>query len=118
MLRILTAMMSIGFCLMTAPTLRAATPTQNDLNAATTQSQDAVEQAMDLSKDENIADKFLPGVVVLHIIEHRRSDRPVRSARHDMVQRRVKRSINVCGIELYSSDSATEDVCVRIPGPT
>ncbi|MGE0679781.1 MAG: type-F conjugative transfer system pilin assembly protein TrbC [Candidatus Binatia bacterium] len=58
MLRILTAMMSIGFCLMTAPTLRAATPTQNDLNAATTQSQDAVEQAMDLSKDENFNRKI------------------------------------------------------------
>lgn len=53
MLRILTTIMSIGFCLMAAPTLRAATPTQNDLNAATTQSQDAVEQSIHLSKDED-----------------------------------------------------------------
>ncbi|MBK9132441.1 MAG: type-F conjugative transfer system pilin assembly protein TrbC [Gammaproteobacteria bacterium] len=53
MLRILTTMMSIGLCLMTAPTLWAATPTGEDLNSATTRSQDAVEQARRLSKDED-----------------------------------------------------------------
>lgn len=53
MLRILTTMMSIGLCLMTAPTLWAATPTGEDINSATTRSQDAVEQARHLSKDED-----------------------------------------------------------------
>lgn len=53
MLRILTTMMSIGICLVTAPTLRAATPNGEDLNSATTRSQDAVEQARHLSKDKD-----------------------------------------------------------------
>lgn len=53
MLRILTTMMSIGLCLMTAPTLWAATPTGEDINSATTRSQDAVEQARHLSNDED-----------------------------------------------------------------
>lgn len=53
MLRILTTMMSIGICLTTAPTLWAEDPTRNDLNAATTRSQDAIEQARHLIKDED-----------------------------------------------------------------
>ena len=55
MLRILTTMISIGICLMTAPTLWSAEPTRDDLHTATTRSQGAVEQAMHLSKDEEFS---------------------------------------------------------------